>query len=288
MLVFQQLIATPFYINHIPVDFNILSFSVMPSDSLLIELNKEDDLLYFKSNEQDDIKAIEKEMIWVAPKESGLYILSFFIAKETYTIPVFVMRPLATIKEISTHFPLGEYQNSTFKGLEQYRTPQGMIEVTKENQNTFVSPHFRLKDFLTKQNCDFPKYLILSSKLLYKLELLIDTMKNQGVKVDNMHIMSGYRTPVYNKGLGNVNNSRHVFGDAADIFVDNDNNQKMDDLTNDGYVDIKDAKFLASYVEQIENDHRYRWLAGGLGVYKKNGAHAGFIHMDTRGYPVKW
>ena len=45
---------------------------------------------------------------------------------------------------------------------EAYQNPEGFIEVTPENQDTYVSEHFRLRDFLTHDQKDvWPKYLVL-------------------------------------------------------------------------------------------------------------------------------
>src|SRR6266545_1166046 len=45
---------------------------------------------------------------------------------------------------------------------DRYANPEGFIEVTPENQDTRVSEHFRLKDFLTHdQQGVWPKYLVL-------------------------------------------------------------------------------------------------------------------------------
>jgi hypothetical protein len=56
--------------------------------------------------------------------------------------------------------------------------------------------------------------------------------------VKRVQVMSGFRTPRYNKSGGNTggraNLSRHMYGDASDIFVDNDGNGTMDDLNRDG------------------------------------------------------
>src|SRR5262249_6938962 len=43
-----------------------------------------------------------------------------------------------------------------------YANPAGFIEVTRENQNTRVSEHFKLADFLTHDQPNvWPKYLVL-------------------------------------------------------------------------------------------------------------------------------
>ena len=44
-----------------------------------------------------------------------------------------------------------------------------------------------------------------------------------GIDASTFRILSGYRTPFYNRSIGNETHySRHVYGDAADIYVDED------------------------------------------------------------------
>lgn len=100
--------------------------------------------------------------------------------------------------------------------------------------------------------------------------------------------MSGYRTPYYNKSIGNVKFSRHVFGDAADIYVDEDLDGVIDDLDNNGKHDMADALVIHSIINKMENDPENEHLVGGMGSYKKNTAHTYFIHVDTRGYKARW
>ena len=121
-----------------------------------------------------------------------------------------------------------------------YANPSGFFEVTRENQDTYVSEHFRLRDFLTKdQAATWPKYLVLRVDLVDKLELVIQDLQARGLDVRHMQVMSGFRTPHYNgPGEGGRSGmSRHMYGDAADVFVDNDRNGRMDDLNRDGRVD---------------------------------------------------
>ena len=44
--------------------------------------------------------------------------------------------------------------------------------MTKDNEDTQVSPHFRVKQFLTKQKSDYPKYLVLDERLIFVLEAI--------------------------------------------------------------------------------------------------------------------
>ena len=172
-----------------------------------------------------------------------------------------------------------------------YANPSGFIEVTLQNQDTYVSEHFRLRDFLTKgQNDVWPKYLLLNPKLLDKLELTIQQLESTGHPVHHVTVMSGFRTPQYNHTGGNTegraNLSRHMYGDASDIFIDNDGNGVMDDLNHDGRVDVRDAQVINDAVERVERANPS--LVGGVGVYSACCGHGPFTHIDVRGYRARW
>jgi len=174
---------------------------------------------------------------------------------------------------------------------DRYANPRGFIQVTQANQDTKVSEHFRLKNFLThdQQNV-WPKYLVLEMRTVDKLELVLEDLGAQGIDVSGVTVMSGFRTPQYNAGGGNTGGradlSRHMYGDAADIFIDSDHNGSMDDLNRDGRVDARDASVILKSVEKVERDHPE--LIGGAGVYVACCGHGPFIHIDTRGYRARW
>ncbi|HEX8155697.1 MAG TPA: DUF882 domain-containing protein [Thermoanaerobaculia bacterium] len=173
----------------------------------------------------------------------------------------------------------------------RYAPPRGFIEVTRENQNFDVSEHFRLRDFLTKdQQNVWPKYLVLDPLLIDKLELTIQELQRQGVKVTHVHVMSGFRTPRYNHAGGNTAGraslSRHMYGDAADVYVDNNRDGQPDDITGDGRVTVRDAERFAQAAEIVERNHRS--LVGGIGVYVACCGHGPFTHVDVRGVRARW
>jgi uncharacterized protein YcbK (DUF882 family) len=174
---------------------------------------------------------------------------------------------------------------------ERYANPRGFIQVTQENQDTQVSEHFRLRDFLTHDQPNvWPKYLVLEMRNVDKLELVLEDLAKRGVNVAGVKVMSGFRTPQYNVGGGNTGGraglSRHMYGDAADIYIDNDGNGSMDDLNRDGRIDPRDAQFIAQSVDRVEQEHPE--LIGGTGVYSACCGHGPFIHIDTRGYRARW
>ena len=173
----------------------------------------------------------------------------------------------------------------------KYAPPSGFIEVTRENQETHLSAHFTLKDFLThdQQNV-WPKYLVIDTKLVDKLELVLDELARQGVDISRVRVMSGFRTPQYNVGGGNTAGraslSRHMYGDAADIFIDANGDERMDDLNRDRRSDLRDARVIEAAASRVEQAHPA--LVGGCGVYPATGAHGPFVHIDTRGYRARW
>lgn len=219
------------------------------------------------------------------------------------------LRPVANMNVIAMHpfgakreGRIGEYRIGSWPSefgvrgpkaapAAKYANPAGFIEVTLQNRDTPVSEHFTLRDFLTKgQESVWPKYLVLRPELVDKLELVLAELRAQGINTRGVFVMSGFRTPQYNKGGGNTsgraNLSRHMYGDAADIWIDNDGNGTMDDLNKDGRVSVEDARFMAKAAERVEQKHPE--LIGGIGVYPAASGHGPFIHVDTRGYRARW
>lgn len=232
-----------------------------------------------------------------APARPGIYKLAIELDK--------ARRPVADL-QLVTLVPFAEkkkekiglyylgswpYEGGGTPRSKSYANPSGFIEVTRENKDTLASQHFRLGQFLTKDQLDvWPKYLLLDENLLDKLELVIQELKAEGVRVEHVHVMSGFRTPRYNKGGGNTggraNLSRHMYGDGADVYVDNDRNGAPDDITGDGRVDTADAERFARAVERVEA--KQPALVGGIGIYKACCGHGPFTHVDTRGYRARW
>jgi hypothetical protein len=172
-----------------------------------------------------------------------------------------------------------------------YANPKGFIEVTQANMDTQVSEHFKLRDFLTHDQADvWPKYLVLNDKLIDKLELVWQELQREGVPVKHMSIMSGFRTPWYNANGGSTGGraeqSRHMYGDASDVFVDNDGRGRMSDLNRDGRIDWRDSRVIADAAERVGREHPE--LVGGEGVYSGNSSHGPFTHIDVRGFSAHW
>jgi uncharacterized protein YcbK (DUF882 family) len=131
--------------------------------------------------------------------------------------------------------------------------------------------------------------LVLNELLLLKLELILEQVNKHGYPASTFNILSGYRTPYYNDLIGNVKYSRHLWGDAADIFIDeNPPDDMMDDLNQDGSVNQKDAEIIYEIIDKLYGESWYQHFKGGLGRYKKTSEHGPFVHIDVRGYRARW
>jgi uncharacterized protein YcbK (DUF882 family) len=169
------------------------------------------------------------------------------------------------------------------RGAEEH--PEGFIEVTEAMVDLPVSRHLRFRDFITHDMQDnvWPKYVALDVRLLDKVELVLahlaarggDTSRGGGLALD---VHSGVRTPAYNAKVRRAaQDSRHQYGDAADLAIDADR---------DGRITVKDEVLVAVAVDQIEALHPD--LVGGLGLYTSRRYRTPYVHIDVRGKRSRW
>ncbi len=74
-----------------------------------------------------------------------------------------------------------------------------------------------------------------------------------------VHINSGYRCPKHNAAVGGASASRHMIGDAADLWIE-------------GISPVAVYKYADTIVAH----------SGGVGEY------ATFTHIDVRGHKARW
>lgn len=270
-------------------EYNLMSFFVLPHQTVKITVNKKGLTIPFhRAGNANTVT----QLSWTAGAAPGLQVLEIQPLNEpATTINMFVMHPIGLVKNKKLNgYTIGEYPKDLYKGLKIYRPPAGFVEVTPLNKNMLISPHYTLNQFLCKQASGYPKYVVLQTRLLRKLEYLTQAVNQKGIAMESFTIMSGYRTPFYNAAIKNKKYSRHQWGGAADIFVDvKPKDGVMDDLNGDGKSNEKDAKFLWNMVESFyKNTPEYKEFIGGMGLYKANSAHGPFVHIDVRGSRARW
>lgn len=237
-------------------------------------------------------KVGERSWHWPAGHEKTLVTMKIFKNSpiDSMILNVFVLVTFNDIKdEYLQTYRIGDYPGNAPQNSSVYDNPSGFIQVTEANQNTWISPHFQLKQFLCKQEAPFPKYVVVKERLLLLLERILEITNQAGYRCNTFHIMSGYRTPYYNQAIGNVKYSCHIYGAAVDFFIDeNPKDDIMDDLNGDGQSTIADAAIIYGLIKKNSDASWFRHYRGGLAKYEKTTAHGPFIHVDVRGHQAKW
>lgn len=260
--------------------------TVMPGQPLNISVEGQEN--YLVNLDGKPLSGQNHRWVWQAPAKPGYHQVQVIeqLTQKTLTLHVFVLAALKNGSDNIAGFTIGRYPPPK-DGKAQYNAPLGFIEVNASNQHLYLSPHFQLGQFLCRQKDGLPQYIALMPDLLEKLEWLLEAVNQRGTRLDTFEIMSGFRTPFYNRLIRNVVHSRHIYGSAADIFIDvNPRDGVMDDLNRDGRFDKKDADVLYNLADAISEAHPH--LAGGVGQYSGNGAHGPFVHVDVRGFDARW
>jgi len=280
-------------VHDLAVSHRVMALTAMPGEVMDFELagaGAESEFeIVVSAGELGPLKS--GRWTWHAPAEPGSYrIVVAERGGDVMILNVFVLTPLSLAKYgVLNGYRIGYYPFIPLSGLEVYLPPEGMVEVTPELLDTPLSPHFTLGQFVCKQEGDFPKYIVLRTRLLMKLELILAELNARGIRCDSFAVLSGFRTPYYNELIGNVRYSRHVYGGAADIFIDESPmDGEMDDLNGDGASDLRDAQVLYAIIEEMEGRHFQEAFVGGLGKYRRTKSHSPFVHVDVRGFKARW
>ncbi len=113
-----------------------------------------------------------------------------------------------------------------------------------------LSPHFRLREFASKDGSD---KVLVDDDLVFLLEQI------RAAAGGAVTINSAYRSPAHNAAVGGVSSSQHLYGRAADIVVE-------------GASPLLVGQMAEHYLDR----------RGGIGVYQT------FTHVDTRTIRSRW
>lgn len=288
---------TPYQIKvgDVTSSYRVFAYFVLPNKNIpirLIQPNFISGLYQIRANSGSVARSAPHQWTWKAPAKPGLYPVYLIHRNrpDTLILNMIVLTPFSQVKNGAIgNYKIGYYPKSSSVKSNYYGRPKGFIKVTRDLLETSLSPHFKVKQFLCKQNSKYPKYVVLREELILKLELILQLLHDEGISCRSLTIMSGYRTPHYNKILGNVKYSQHLFGGAADFYVDeNPKDGQMDDLNKDSEINVKDAQYLLQLIKVLSYKKEYRGFEGGLAAYKRTASHGPFVHTDVRGYEASW
>ncbi len=121
-----------------------------------------------------------------------------------------------------------------------------------------LEKNFKLEEFRCKDGTDVPDEFIPNVRqLCMNLQTLRDYIGKPIV------VISGYRSPEYNKKIGGAKKSQHMLAKAADIVVS--------DMTS---LEVRDI--IIQLIKEGTMD------PGGVGIYPT------FVHYDVRGRNARW
>ena len=273
------------------IDQEVFSLFVLPGEKVKFKSLEKTSFNPKVISSNLNIKAeVKGNWHFSAPDEPGLY--QFEVVASVHdrasVINVFVLVPYERMKGGKLDgYRIDAYPKRPFKNYLSYKRPKGFVRVDEKNQNMLVSPHFSLKQFLCKQKSGYPKFVVLHTKTLLMLEDFLTYVNDNGFNIETFGVISGYRTPFYNRLIGNVPNSRHVYGDAMDLFIDRDGDGRLDDLDGNNKHDKADVLVLYKLAVNFQKSSNGLYT-GGVGKYWPKSHHGGFVHIDNRGYFARW
>ena len=237
------------------------------------------------SNESGDVARRLDSDTLLAPLEPGFYelVVTRGGVEQRIAMPRLAVLVPFELKLGGTlnGYRIGRYPAEWSKG-QQDEHPAGFAEVNKEQLDLPLTKHLKVRDFLTHDaQTVWPRYIAVDPRVLDKLELVLrEISRRRGEETMNFNVSvhSGFRTPAHNAGVeGAARDSRHLYGDAADVAIDADG---------DGRLTIFDAYQVERAVDWVERLHPE--LAGGLGVYSSRRFSSPYTHIDARGERKRW
>ena len=121
-----------------------------------------------------------------------------------------------------------------------------------------LSKNFKKSEFKCKDGSEVPDELMDNLKdLVENLQIIRDTIDKP------IRIISGYRSPKYNRRIDGARRSQHMKAKAADIVV---RGMSPVEVHREVLKLIKEGKIKK----------------GGVGLYKH------FVHYDVRGFNTRW
>ncbi len=237
------------------------------------------------SNQAGDVARPLDSDTLLAPLTAGFYELAVTRAGVTQRLSEPRLAVLVPF-ELKLGSTLNGYQIGRYPAEwsrdEQGERPDGFAEVREEHLDLPLTRHLKVRDFVTHdRQTIWPRYVAVDPRVLDKIELVLRELarrRGEDGMDFSLEVHSGFRTPLHNAGVeGSARDSRHLYGDAADVAIDADG---------DGRLTIFDAYRVEQAVDWVERLHPE--LAGGLGVYSSPRYATPYCHIDARGERKRW
>jgi len=217
----------------------------------------------------------------IAPTTPGFYQLVIHRDSARVTVPGPTLAVLVPFSEkergVLRGYRIGTYLAERVRG--KTPPPEGFLEIRPADVDLPITKHLHVGDFLNHdQQGVWPSYAAVNPKLLDKLELILADVGGASRPELEIDVHSGFRSPDHNREVRRAaSDSRHQYGDAADIQID---------ANGDGKITMTDEIRVMLAVERVEDAHPD--LVGGLGIYTSRRYRTPYLHIDTRGKRSRW
>ncbi len=173
---------------------------------------------------------------------------------------------------------------------ESYQPPVWWFRMTPQNMSFEVAPGLPVSDLVAPAEDSGLRHTD-TVPVMYPMWLAVGKVRAalsaKGIPARTMKLISVFRTPPYNRGIGSNAFGRHIYGDAFDFYIDPDGKGKAADLNRDGKLDRRDAYPVVAIIEDLMADGVIPM--GGVGVYNTiGGDHEVTMHVDLRGHRSTW
>jgi uncharacterized protein YcbK (DUF882 family) len=190
-------------------------------------------------------------------------------------------------------FEIGKYPDpSRMSNPDLHRPPDYFYYLEKKVLGRFISDNVRLGDLGYDGRAPLPQYIALDYELVKKLELLKSELISLDLPSRFHFVGGGFISPKSNKKRTRKSSaaadlSRHMWGEAADFYIDEDPlDEIMDDMNQDGVIDVRDAFFIRDILTELEESGLC--TPGGVGVYSPPRNSQVQLHVDVRGFSTRW
>ena len=246
-------------------------------------------------------------LTFTAPENPGSYYMSFVLeaggVSRDFDMCVFVpyratgRRADRGVDLFVDGKNIGNYRDVVHSGNakvkenpDSYRPPVWWFRMTPDNETFEVIPGVAVGDLVAPAEDTGVRHtdLVPVNYTMWKaIEILRHAIEAKGIPGSALKVISGFRTPAYNRRIGSNAFGRHIFGDSFDFYIDLDGDTKSDDLNGDGKVDRRDAYRIVAIIENLQADGLLPM--GGIGIYHTVGGDHGLtMHLDMRGHRATW
>lgn len=261
---------------------HLLAFTARPGETVRVSC---DDSLNWRVN-GIDAEGTGREFFFTLPVRHGIYTLSAGDSLNVQQWSVLVPLGSAQVRTATINsFPLGFYGDGNTR---DHLPDRGFIELWPDDYNTRVSTHLTFADLLCHTEGSWPQYMVLDMRLVHKMEMVLEGVREHYPEARVIHCISGFRTPAYNEAIGNETGfSLHLYGAAADIWIESwPANGLIDDLDRNKRIDVYDGDVIVAAARALEATGQV--AVGGASAYRWIPTHGPFVHIDTRGSAAVW